>query len=101
MESKRVFSRLQCTVQPTKGLIAEVDCLPAYVPCYRTSRHDITEKTRLVAARLGIPVQFFIATAPDQNRKPNIGMWKILQALGNGDVQIDHQTSFFVGMTDV
>ncbi|XP_060852447.1 LOW QUALITY PROTEIN: uncharacterized protein F21D5.5-like [Rhopalosiphum padi] len=46
---------------------------------------------------LKVPVQVFIATEKDINRKPAPGMWNILVSDYNGDVSVNIDKSFFCG----
>jgi len=58
---------------------------------------DIKGKILDLCKEVGFPMQAFVATATDINRKPNITMFSLAQEKYNGGVKYDLKTSLYVG----
>ena len=59
-------------------------------------RNMILTKIKKLQQLLGIPIEVIIATERDSFRKPNVGMWGLLQKM-HKHISIDKTNSFFVG----
>ncbi|XP_077982850.1 bifunctional polynucleotide phosphatase/kinase-like [Glandiceps talaboti] len=58
---------------------------------------EFKSKATNIIAKLGIPVQVFVATGGGLYRKPLLGMWKHLQNHANDGIVIDKSNSLYVG----
>lgn len=59
--------------------------------------NEIQQRIELVTKRLDIPCTVFIATEKDDYRKPNLGMYRLLEESFQGSVTIDLKKSFYCG----
>lgn len=63
----------------------------------KTSAEDVQARVDAIAAALGVPVAFYVATRKDRFRKPALGMWRALLKDLGGEERVDYSASFFVG----
>lgn len=62
----------------------------------KVDKKGFKRKIEGIIAKIGVPIQAFVAISGGIHRKPCTGMWDELQS-NNGDVKIDKEASFFVG----
>lgn len=58
---------------------------------------EVQERIELVTKRLNIPCTVFVATDKDEFRKPNVGMFKLLEKAFNDSIEIESEKSFYCG----
>ncbi|KAH8354276.1 hypothetical protein KR084_005741 [Drosophila pseudotakahashii] len=63
----------------------------------KISLDDFKVKIKQIVAKLGVPIQVFIAIGDGFYRKPLTGMWQHLKSEMNEAVEIQEDRSFFVG----
>lgn len=63
----------------------------------KTKLVDLKKKIENIAVALKVPLQAFIATGDSCFRKPLTGMWQALARVGNDDVELKSELSFYVG----
>ncbi|GAB6025743.1 hypothetical protein CHUAL_011726 [Chamberlinius hualienensis] len=61
------------------------------------SLNDFKKKVLNIIAKIGVPVQVFVAVGSGIYRKPAPGMWNHLVNVGNEGLSIDVRSSFYVG----
>nr|XP_006824482.1 PREDICTED: bifunctional polynucleotide phosphatase/kinase-like [Saccoglossus kowalevskii] len=63
----------------------------------RLSVDSFKSKVINILAKLGIPIQVFVATGKGMFRKPALGMWSYLKDYANDGISIDTKNSIYIG----
>ena len=63
----------------------------------KPTKSQFQTKVESIVAKLCVPLILLASLAKDVFRKPCIGMWDHLMKSENGDVQVDVESSFYVG----
>ncbi|KAL1925046.1 uncharacterized protein VTP21DRAFT_4700 [Calcarisporiella thermophila] len=64
---------------------------------HQKRKSDFKEKMNHVVAELNIPLQIFVATMYDSNRKPRTGMWSSFLSEHNSGIEVELEKSFYIG----